>query len=123
MSIFLKPFIGILLNGLSLFGLTYFIDDITYTGGITFFVVGAIVMWVLNAVAKPLLKIVSLPIIFLSGGVFLIVINVGILWFFNYFLDVAAFRETSLIFANAGSYVIGAVVFGLINWTLDLFIK
>jgi len=123
MSLLLKPFIGILLNGLSLFGLTYFVDDITYTGGLTFFVVGSVLMWLLNAVVKPLIKIVSMPLIFLSAGVFLIIINIGILFFFSYFLDVAAFRETSLLFANAGSYVIGAVVFGLINWTLDLFIK
>ena len=119
----MKPLIGILLNGVSLYALTYFIDEISYTGGLVFFVVGAILMWLLNAVIKPLLKVLSMPLIFLSAGIFLIVINIGILWFFSYVLDIAAFRETSLVFDNMGSYVIGAVVFGLINWALDLFIK
>lgn len=123
MSLFWKPILGVLLNGASLYALTYFVDEITYTGGLTFFVVGGVLMWLLNAIVKPLLKILSMPLIFLSAGVFLIVINIAILWFFSYFLDIAAFRETSLVFENMGSYVIGAIVFGLINWALDLFIK
>ncbi|PIR54825.1 hypothetical protein COU74_03705 [Candidatus Peregrinibacteria bacterium CG10_big_fil_rev_8_21_14_0_10_36_19] len=123
MSLLLKPFIGIILNGISLFGLTYFVDDITYTGGLTFFIIGSVLMWLLNTIVKPLIKIVSLPLIFLSAGFFLIIINIALLFFFSYFLEVAAFRDASLIFANAGSYVIGAIVFGLLNWTLDLFFK
>ena len=120
MGLLLKPFIGILANGFALYLVIELVDSVTYTGGVLFFIVAGIVLGLINLIVKPILKIVSLPFIFITGGLFLIVINVGVLWFFTYFLDVAQFRDLSLDFQNFSSYVIGAVVFGIINWGVNL---
>ncbi len=120
MGLLIKPFIGILANGFALYLVIELVEGITYTGGFLFFVIAGIVLGLVNLIVKPIIKIVSLPFIFITGGLFLIVINVGVLWFFTYFLEVAEFRDLSLDFQNFSSYVIGAVVFGIINWGVNL---
>lgn len=122
-AVFRKIFFGIIFNALALYVLLMFVKEIQYTGGYTFFVIGGIFLGLLNAVVKPVLRIVSLPFVVLSGGLFLIVINIGILWLLGYTLDVAQFRECALIFPNLGSYVIGGLVLGVINFTTNLIIK
>jgi putative membrane protein len=120
----LKRFaIAIVLNGIALYALLMFMPEIGYRGGWTFFVVGGILMAILNGIIKPLIKIFALPVIVLTGGLFLIVINAGLLWFLSYFFEIAQFRDLALIFPNLGSYAIGALVFGVINWIEHLIIK
>jgi len=118
-----KIILGIVLNGLALYVLILLVDEIAFTGGLKFFVLGGVGIGVLNTVIKPVLKVVSLPVIFLTGGLFLIVINAGILWFLSYFLGVIEFRDVTLTFPNIGSYAIGGLVFGVVNWAEHLVIK
>lgn len=123
MGFIFSPVISVAINGGVLYLLTYIVDGVIYTGGIKFFVLGGLVLGVLNWIVKPLLKIFSLPFIFLTGGLFLIVINVVILWFLSYFLDVADFQNVTLAFSSWTDYVIGAIVLGVINWTLSFITK
>lgn len=120
MGFIIHPIVAVAVNGLSLYLLTLFIDGIVYTGGLKLFVISGIVLGLINFCVKPLLKIVSLPFVILTGGLFLIVINVGILWVLSYFISVIEFRDVALSFQNFSTYVIGAVVFGIINWLLSL---
>ena len=61
--------IGIILNGLALYAVLYFLPEIVYTGGWTFFIVGGVLLGFLNWIVKPLIKVLSLPFIFITGGV------------------------------------------------------
>lgn len=121
MSLLLKPFIAILINGVALYFLIDVVDGIAYTGGLKFFVIAGAILGLINFFIKPLMKLISLPVIVLSGGLFLIVINAVVLWFLSYFLRVAQFQDVLLTFENWQTYVIGALVFGVINWILNLF--
>lgn len=123
MGFLYKPFIGIALNGGILYLMTLIVDDIVYTGGFKFFIIGGIVLGMINFFVKPFIRSLSLPFVFLTGGLFLVVINIGILWFLSYFLDVIEFRDVSLTFSTWFSYVIGAIVFGVINWTAHIIIR
>jgi len=116
----IKLSLDLILNGVCLYAVIHFVDGVAYTGGLWFFLIGGITMGVLNSIVKPIIKIISLPLIFLSGGIFLIVINGVLLWFLSYFLSVAAFRDVSITFPNLGAYAIGALVFGLTNYITNL---
>lgn len=118
-----KAVIGILLNAGALYAVTELVEGVTYTGGIKFFVIGGIVVGLINLLVKPVIKVFSLPFIFITGGLFLIIINAGILWFLSYFLDVIQFRDVTLLFPNLGTYAIGALVFGIVNWLEHLLLK
>lgn len=123
MGFLTKPFVGIAINGGALYLLLMIVEEIQYTGGFKFFLLGGIVVGLLNFFVKPIIKAFSMPAIVLTGGLFLIVVNALILWFLKYFFSVMEFRDVTLVFPNFSSYVIGAVVFGVINWTLHLIIK
>ncbi|PKL36867.1 hypothetical protein CVV38_03160 [Candidatus Peregrinibacteria bacterium HGW-Peregrinibacteria-1] len=123
MSIILAPIISIMANGIALYFLTKLVSGISYTGGLTFFIIAAIIVGILNSFVKPALKIFSLPLIALSGGLMLIVINAFILWLLNYIITIIQFQDVTLSFQDTTTYVIGALVFGLINWIINLVIK
>lgn len=118
-----KAILGVVLNGAALYALILLLPEVMYTGGFKFFVIGGLVVGFLNWAVKPVIKAVSLPFIFITGGLFLIVVNAVILWLLGYLLGVIEFRDVSLTFPNLGSYAIGAIVFGLINWAEHLIIK
>lgn len=123
MKMILWPISGVLVNGLTLWLLTFLVSDIQYTGGLKFFILGGIVIGLINFFVKPFLKLLSLPLVIVTGGLFLIVINMGILWFLSYFISVINFQDITLVFPNFLTYVIGAIVFGVINWILNQIIK
>ncbi len=123
MKFLIKPVWGVVFNSLVLWLLTLVVLDIQYTGGLKFFLLGGLVIGLINLFIKPILKILSLPVVIMTGGLFFIVINVGILWFLSYFIGILEFRDITLVFPNFGTYAIGAIVFGVINWTLNLIIK
>lgn len=123
MKFILKVLLGVVLNAGALYAVIRFVDGVTYTGGIMFFVLGGIFVGLVNLFAKPVLKAIALPFIFITGGLFLIVINGAVLWFLSYFLDVIQFRDVALTFPNLGSYAIGALVFGIVNWFENLILK
>lgn len=120
MGIITKPIIGIVANGLVLYLLTMLVKEVTYTGGVKFFIIGGLVLGIINLIVRPIIKALSLPFVIITGGLFLIVINMAILWFLQYFIGVIEFQNVTLSFPNFPAYVIGAVVFGVINWTIHL---
>ncbi len=120
MSLILKPIFRIVLNGGILYLLTQLVTTISFTGGWKFFVIGGVVLGLINMIIKPLIKLLSFPAMIITGGLFLIVINVAVLWILQYFISVIQFQNVTLVFPTFASYAIGAVVFGLINWAAGL---
>lgn len=66
--------IRIVINALVVFGLAYFMKGVHVDNIITAIWV-AIILGVLNAIVKPILVILTLPITFITLGLFLLVIN------------------------------------------------
>lgn len=120
---FKRLILGILLNGAALYAVTLFLPEITYTGSWKFLLIGGAFMGLMNALVKPFLKILALPFIFLSAGLFIIVINAVLLWGLKYFLDIAKFQDVALQIPSKGSYLLAALVFGFVNFVLHIFIK
>lgn len=116
----MKPVFGTIVNAIALFLLADIVSGIEYTGGLKFLVLGGFFLTIINLTLKPILKLLSLPIVVMTGGLVYIVINVVILWFMGYFFDVLAFQDVSLVFQSFESYVIGALVFGVLNWAQSL---
>lgn len=119
---FKRLFVGIILNAVALYAITVFLPEITYTGSWKFLLIGGAFMGLMNTFVKPFLKILALPFIFLSAGLFIIVINAGLLWALKYFLEVAQFQDVALVIPSKGSYLLAALVFGVVNLILHIFI-
>lgn len=123
MSLVFKALFGIFLNGLALYLLTLIIDVIQYGGGLKLFIIAGVILGLINMFVKPVVKLLALPLVLLTGGLFLIVINALVLFALTYLLDVFSFKDVYLHFPNVLSYVIGGIVFGIINWAEHLAVK
>jgi len=118
-----KIIIGVVLNALALYAVTYFITDIQYTGGIVFFLIGGFIIGFLNVFVKPLMKLLSFPIMLITVGLFTLVINAIIFWLTMEVVNGIHFSDVSVVIGSKLTYLLAGVIFGLINWLLHLFIR
>ncbi len=90
-----------------------FIDGLTFDGTWIALVIIAAVLAVLNAVVKPVAKLLSLPFIILTLGLFLLVVNAVLLQ-----IVVAVSRATDLGLDSTGfgATFLGAIVVSLATW-------
>jgi putative membrane protein len=95
----------------------YFVPGITVTGGIKTYFVVALLLGLVNAVVRPIVKALACGLIMLTLGLFLLVINAAMLW------------VTSLLAQHFGYgfYVsgiepalVGSLVISLVSWVLSL---
>lgn len=103
-----------IINALALLALPYLFDSIRVEGFYTALLV-ALVLGLLNALIRPILILLTLPINVLTLGLFTFVINGLLFWF------VASFVKG---FSVAGFWpaVGGAIVYSFISWVLSALI-
>jgi len=77
----------------------------------------ALVLGVLNAVVRPILFVLSLPITFLTLGLFILVLN-GLMLVILAIIPFVGFRVDGLF-----SAIVGALVVSVVSWALNLFIR
>lgn len=72
--------IGLLANIAALYLANLWVAGFSVSGGWAGYVMAGLVLGILNLIVRPILKIISTPLIIISLGLFLIVINAIILW-------------------------------------------
>ena len=72
--------IGLLANIAALYLANLWVSGFAVIGGWWGYAVAGVVLGILNLIVRPILKIISTPLIIVSLGLFLIVINAIILW-------------------------------------------
>lgn len=89
------------------------IDGLTFDGTWVALVIIAAVLAVINAIVKPVVKLLSLPFVILTLGLFLLVVNAAMLQ-----LVVAISRATELGLDSTGfgATFLGAIVVSLVTW-------
>lgn len=80
------------------------------TGRYLSLVLTGLVLGLVNAIVKPILVLLSLPITVMTLGLFLLVINGLMLWLVSS-IDVLGFHVNGILWAIVGSIVISLVSF------------
>lgn len=119
----MRILLTILANALALFLVSQILDGFSFTGGWMAPVLVAAILTLLNFILKPILKLLSFPLIFLTGGLFLIVLNAFILYIADYLVEVLDIEGVDLQVENTLTYILAAVIFGIANWLIHWFIK
>lgn len=103
----------LLVNALALYLLTQVYNGVSFAPGtdVVSVVVAALVMGIVNALIRPVLLLLSLPINLLTLGLFTLVVNAAVLWLVA--------QVTALNVAGFGAAFIGAIVLSVISWLLD----
>lgn len=73
--------ISLLGTAASLWVAVWMIDGLHFTGEWWQFLIAAAIVGVANAIVKPLLRLLSLPLVLLTFGLFLIIVNALVLQF------------------------------------------
>ena len=119
-----KLILGIILNTLAFYAVTKIVPQVTYEGGIGLLVVTGTILGFLNAFIKPVIKVFSFPLIFLTGGLFLIIINAGLLWVMDNLYDVIAVEGFNIMMEGGiMTYMYAGAMFGVVNWLEHWLVK
>ena len=103
-----------LVNTVALVAVAYLMPSITVSD-FTAALIAALVLGLVNAVVRPVLVLLTLPVTILTLGLFIFVLNGLLFWMVGSFIEgfnVAGFW--------AGFF--GAIVFSLISWALSAFL-
>ncbi len=100
--------IQIFVNALGIFLADYLISGIVFKGDILTLVIAGLLLGLINFFVRPILKLISAPLILLSLGFFTILINMGLLWLLEYFVS-------ELTITGVWSYFWGVLIISLIN--------
>jgi putative membrane protein len=100
-----------LINAAALFLLKYVFPWVT-VDSVAAALIAALVLGLINALIRPILVILTLPVTLLTLGLFIFVINGLLFWAVGSFVD--GFRVSGF-----WSGVFGAIVYSIISWALS----
>ena len=100
--------VQILVNALAIFLADYLVSGIVFQGDILTLIIAGLLLGLINFIIRPILKLISAPLIILSLGLFTIVINMGLLWLLENFIP-------ELTITGIWSYFWGVLIISVIN--------
>jgi putative membrane protein len=107
--------IRIAVNALALWVAAEIIGGITLEEGFVKILLVAVIFGVVNAVVKPIAKLLTLPAIILTIGLFTLVINAVMLLITDWLTD-------ALTVDGFGTALLGAIVISIVSWGLSTFL-
>lgn len=115
----MRFFVRLLINAAALYVATRIVPGVTYAGGWLPFLGVALLFGVVNAYIRPVMKVLTFPVIFLTLGLFALVINGLMLW-----LTSALSAALALGFHVRGFWAAfwGALVVSIVSTLLSLMI-
>jgi putative membrane protein len=111
----LKLLLVWLINAVALIAVAYLMPSIT-VASFGAALVAALVLGLINAVVRPVLVLLTLPVTVLTLGLFIFVINGLLFWMVGTWLegfDVGGFW----------SGVLGAILFSIVSWVLSALVQ
>ena len=108
MHLLLRFIASIATNSVGVFVAAYFIPGIIFTGDLIDIVITGCILALANSIIKPILKFVSGPLIVLTLGLFMLIINIVILWLVVWFMP-------ELTITGFWAYFWGVVILAILN--------
>jgi putative membrane protein len=100
-----------LINAAALMAVAYLLPGIAVADFVTA-MVAALVLGLVNAVIRPVLVLLTLPVTVLTLGLFILVINGLLFWFVGSYI-------TGFVVAGFWWGVAGAIAYSVISWALS----
>lgn len=111
----MRLILKLLVNAAALWVAAYLVTGIDLDGSFWTILLVALVFGLVNTLIKPILKVLSLPVIILSLGLALLVINAAMLALTAALID-------ALSIADFWSAVLGAIVISVVSAVLNVFV-
>lgn len=111
-----RAIVQVVLNGIALLLASLLVPGVDYQGGILYLLLAGLVIGLINLLVKPLVTLLSLPLLLVTLGLFYLVINGAMLWLAGWLLD-------GLTVDGCGAAVLGGLVIALFNWLVRAFAR
>ena len=100
-----------LINAFALIAVAYLMPGVS-VASFTTALVAALILGMINAVVRPVLVLLTLPVTLITLGLFIFVLNGLLFWFVGSYVQ-------GFVVQGFWSGVFGAIVFSLISWLLS----
>ena len=116
----MRFFLRLLITAVALWVAITFIPGLVYRGGPLGLLGIALIFGIVNALVRPLLLLLTCPLVVLTLGIFILVLNGLMLWLTAHFASALgiAFHITGLLPA-----ILGAVVVSIVSMLLSVFVR
>lgn len=108
--------VKVLIGAAALWVAVQVVPGLDFDGSVAALLLVALILGVINAVVKPVLTVLSLPLVLLTLGLFLLVVNAIALWLV---VRISEALELGLSSEGFGSTFLGALVVALVVWGLE----
>lgn len=109
----------LLINAAALWVAIELVPGITFEGDWRLLFVVALIFGVLNALVRPILFVLSLPLLILTLGLFILVLNALMLWMTSYVSDLFGLGFYVRGFWPA---LLGSLIVTIVSFALSLFV-
>lgn len=113
----------LIINTATVYLVDQLLNSFTITGGAWAYVLVGVIIGLLNTFLRPILHLLSLPLLFLTAGLFSIAINAGILYIAKELVSILAFEGISFAIEGLLTYIGAAFVIGMLNYLFHKIIK
>jgi putative membrane protein len=113
----MRALLQVVLNAVALWIAASIVPGIHYHGSIPMLLVAGLVLGLINLLVRPIVTILSLPLIVLSLGLFYLVIN-GLMLYLA-----AALMPHHLRIDGCVPAILGGLVIALFNWAVRAFVR
>ncbi len=93
-----KFLVKVLLNGLGLYVAQSYLLGFTLQGGIKSILISAVLVALLWSVLRPILRLLATPLVWVSFGLFNLIINMALLWIADMMLPELSINGFSTLF-------------------------
>ena len=111
----IRALVQIALNGVAVLVAAYLVPGISYTGSLPALLLVGLVVGLINLIVKPIVTVLSLPLIVLTLGLFYLLINGLMLYLAAWLLP------HHLQVSGCGAAILGGLVVALVNWLVRAF--
>jgi len=116
----------VIINAVAIWLATLVLSGLDVVGGgdttttVIVFLVVALVFGIVNAVVKPIVKLLALPLYVLTLGLFTVIVNAAMLWVTSW---LSQRTEYGLRIDNFGTAVLGALIISVVSFVLSVALK
>ncbi len=116
----MRFFLRLIVTAVALWVAVTFIPGIHYGGGVLGLLAIALIFGIVNALVRPVLLLLTCPLVVLTLGIFILVLNGLMLWLTAHFASALgiAFHISGLVPA-----ILGALVVSIVSMLLNVFVR
>ncbi len=104
-------------NSFAIYLAAYLIKGVSFQGTLLDLAIAGVVLGILNFFLKPILKIISTPLIILTLGLFILIINLFIIWLLQFLLP------GTLMIEGFAAYFWTLIIISCINFIINHYKK